>query len=313
MFNILRKRNYYEIIKCLLRYCLLSLIIVLFFAFLYYNQSNNTNGFILCFKNSFCVFFNIQFNQNLGLIEILEQLFEKIYMIIYSAIIVKAFLKPQNPIIFSKYACVDSEGLSIRYWIRTKPNDFLYDVKANIDILNSGSIVKGVKNYDKFFTYKEEYNLVRGVRYIKINLFEINLINGLKKITKNESNKSDVLLRIILTGRDNTGMNFTQVYYYDKSNICLGYKFISIRKSEYDSEWYEKNRVEYLRLGNFNKIVSSKASKEFDFSLGNPQKKDVLDLNKLKKYKSEMYLEYYWKLKKSIKKLFCALKKHSNF
>lgn len=145
-----------------------------------------------------------------------------------------------------------------RYWIQLEKGVYLYNDLIKLDILEFRETISGIGKGKILFHYEEKYELIRGVRYLQIPIGYPKWISSLRKITKNEKRPSNVIIRIIITGFDSEGIKFSKVKYYSIDDMYNGYKFVSIRKSEYDTKWYEKYGIEYLRFDHFDLICRCK-------------------------------------------------------
>lgn len=238
----------------ILKYLAWSSIFIIFFAYINSVIRQDIRLEIEYYiKNSFLCFFGIEIVDKSSVLYYIEHIVSSVFGFVYSAIIVKNFLSPKNPIRFAKAFVVDSDEKKVlfRYWIQFDKGVYLYNVLIKLDILEFKETIKGMGKGNVLFHFEEYYELIRGVRYLQVPINYPKWLSSLMKVTENTERPSDVIIRIILTGIDGEGNKFSKMKYYSVIDMYNGYQFVSIRKSEYDKKWYEENGIEYLRYNHF--------------------------------------------------------------
>lgn len=256
-------RQLYKKFIYLLKYTL-SYVFCAFFIIGIFSLWYNSLGIESPWDNSINIFCGIKYDNNIPYkFIILELGFRNILFIAWIGSFLSNFLSPINPIYFSKnIVCNNDDKLRVRYWIMTSYKQYLYNVNIRFILSEGPFINRGVNKTPTVWEYNEDYELMRGVRYIELN----------KEKTEEVLSKSKQLERPYFTvriqGQNKTGVTFfAQKMYSAKTNILYGYDFVYTFQQEcvnlaqklgYTCENVDKLKKKHLiRYENFDKVYST--------------------------------------------------------
>ena len=163
--------------------------------------------------------------ESIHFLAVLESLSREIIVVMLLGTILSKMLYPLNPIYLSKYIALDNDGvLHFRYFTLLKKGNYLYDVHIRVVVSNPRDMNVGEGQLMDEFS--QQLEMIRGVR--RCVLKRIQTMRILKKLED-----SDKKIHFIIKGTDENGVCYTRIKAYEKSDILMGCKFLSIRKSEY--------------------------------------------------------------------------------
>jgi len=262
----------FSIIKLILLYLVGLVILNFIFSYLYSNHSIIPINYLSNSKKSLIfwdymyfsliTFFSIGYGDispityTGKLLSVIEGAVGSIYSFVFAGFFAYRLLKPVNPILFSKYIVIDNTKKTIffRYRICYPSGRFLYNTTARIRIIKKKDLVVGQEHND-YFSYEQKYNLIRGVWYAEIHESNPKYKEFIKKAEKIDSTNDNYVLIFNVTGTDDEGNSFYKAKRYKLSDIKFNYSFVSVRRSEYNTEKYQKDGIEKYNPRNINKIT----------------------------------------------------------
>lgn len=205
---------------------------------------------------------------------------QNIFFIAWIGSFLSKFLKPLNPLFFSRYVVCCHNQMKFRYWIMLPAHKFLYNVHIRV-YFSSGSLYNGGKNkltaeWELNNPRIQNINQARGVHIVELEEAETKSL--LIEIDKYK-NEPDAKLVIMINGSSDDGQIFWGRHSYNLSKFLkTGYQHVPIRQPECarvvnkfskESNICEIHENRYLiRYENFNKIYEYRTGSPYFSVLG---------------------------------------------
>lgn len=236
------------ILKYIVFYQILSFLIILIFALVYY-----LIGVKYPIDYSFNIFLKItsDFAENASVPSKMEYVANDLFNIIVASTILLKFLTPLNPIIISENVVFNSiiKKFSFCYWIMLPEGKFLFDINIRIFLTTRTAHQEGINSIkvkwqsnDKSVT---NLKLARGIRYARLNKKESRELDKIIQMVKKDNSilkkdnsvlKKDYELNFVISGDDSVGNRFYAWKKYEIDDICYGYQFVPLQEHEYTSK-----------------------------------------------------------------------------
>lgn len=274
--------------KYIILYFIIVSIFVVIFSFIY-SSKNVSDPFIFCID---VIWGTPETPENVKAITIGQKIFYDVFLVLFLGSFISQQIRPINPIEYSKYIsfCKQSNEYFFRYWIILPVGKYLFDAKLRLIVTLKEEFNRGVNSLACVFEKEAEYNSIRGVRYFKISGVDAS------RFSNALSRNSSLIISLYIIGTNETGVIYSSVKRYKPADIMRGYKFISIRKSEYKEQAKKAcNSVlkpskkflhkstkdssrEFIRYQHFDKLYKAE---DDAIEISGKNSKDILDANKI--------------------------------
>ena len=215
----------FRIIKYIILYLLSILLLILVFG-LIYRHSN----VVAPFQTSIDVIWGSSDNlENVHNLAVIQKIIYDVFLVLFIGTFVTQQLKPVNPIAYSKVAVHDDleNRYYFRYWAILPLQKYLFDVKIRLAVTTYEELNNGVNKLHTWFEKEDTYNSIRGVRFL--------MLEGKKSKKFRSAIEADHnrLISLYIIGTNEEGITYASVKRYHFSDIKTGYRFVSVRKSEF--------------------------------------------------------------------------------
>lgn len=239
-----------------LLYLIVALIIIIFFYFLY-----RILGIDFPWYNSVYIFWGLESGTNISRnLVIFETIFRNVLFVAWTGSFLSKLLIPVNPILFANNIVYNNENkLRVRYWIMVPYKQYLYNVNIRLILTDGPFINRGVNKTHTLWEYNENFNIMRGVRYIELLPEDSATIFHITNTIENP------FITVRIQGQNKTGIIFyAQRMYSIPNNMLKGYDFVYTFQPEciklaqklgYQVEGI-KPKKHLVRYENFDKVYS---------------------------------------------------------
>lgn len=268
-------RQLWRKIKRLIKYTMLYIIFTALFicAFSKIYRSAGISLPIDTIANIFFGFVDINsLPSNVYYICVFQIIVQNIFFVAWIGSFLSRFLKPLNPLFFSKYVVCYNNRMNFKYWVLLPAHKFLYDIHIRI-FFSPGPLYNGGKNkltagWELRNPKLQNIGQARGVHLVELGEKETKSL--LAEIDKYKD-ASEAKLVIMINGSTADGQMFWGRHPYNvKDFLKIGYLHVPIRQPECArivNEFSKPSKIceirenRYLiRYQNFNKIYVPRAA-----------------------------------------------------
>lgn len=267
-----RKRNRIKaIVKCMISYIVTAIITAsIFTGFIEVIRLEQAQqvGCLSIFKNSLGIFWGLDDAYGFEIYNI-EIVVSHVIDMLYSALIVKAFLEDVGELVILDHFCIDTDKneLIIGYCYRSDPGEFLCDAMIKIQLLTYGDIKSGKSKMHPPFDQTYEYSMIRGVRYIEIPV-DRNLRRYLKQLSNSDEEEKNLTISVMIKGQNSSGGWVSKIHHYYTRDCFNGYHFVPIQKREYD----KGKKQDYVNMKYFGSVMACNKKRAWTYRYSAEQK-----------------------------------------